>query len=231
MSAAATTTRPLPSTVDLRAFIPAAGSGPFAALLDLAPWEITSRAKAIVTRAIGGLSGYDIADGVAIHRKATVEKGAIVKGPAIIGPGAFVAATAYLRDGVFLDEACIVGPACELKSVFMLTGSKVAHLSFAGDSIIGAGANIEAGAMIANYRNERDDKRIRIVLGGAVIDTGVDKFGALVGENARIGANAVIAPGALIAAGAIIPRLALVDQAPDEGRNGSISSTPTPPKS
>lgn len=202
------------SPVDLRRYIPAAAEGPFAALLDLAPWDITLRAGAIVTRAISGLSGYEIADGVAIHRKATVEKGAVIKGPAIIGPGCLVAATAYLRGGVFLDENCIVGPACELKSVFMLRGSKLAHLSFAGDSIIGAGANIEAGAMIANYRNERADKRIRIVIGGTVIDTGVEKFGALIGDDARIGANAVIAPGALIAMGIVVPRLALIDQAP-----------------
>ncbi len=202
------------SPVDLRAYIPAAADGPFAALLSLAPWEITSRAKAIVTRAISGLTGYEIADGVAIHRKANVEKGAIVKGPAIIGPECFVAATAYLRDGVFLDEGCVVGPSCELKSVFMLMGSKVAHLTFAGDSIIGAGANIEAGAMIANYRNERADKRIRISVADAIIDTGVDKFGALIGDDARIGAGAVIAPGALIAKGEIVARLSLVDQAP-----------------
>lgn len=205
----------MPSPVDLRAYLPSAADGIFAALIDLAPWEITTRAKAIVQRAIGGLSGYDIADGVAVHRKADVEKGAIVKGPAIIGPGCFVAATAYLRDGVFLDEGCIAGPACELKSVFMLKGSKVAHLSFAGDSIIGAGANIEAGAMLANYRNERADKRIRISVDGEIIDTGVEKFGALIGDNARIGANAVIAPGALIGAGAVVPRLALVDQGAD----------------
>lgn len=203
------------SPVDLRAYLPSAADGIFAALIEMAPWEITSRARAIIQRAIGALSGYDVADGVAIHRKATVEKGAIVKGPAIVGPNCFVAATAYLRDGVFLDEGCIAGPACELKSVFMLKGSKVAHLSFAGDSIIGAGANIEAGAMIANYRNERADKRIRISMDGEIIDTGVEKFGALVGENARIGANAVIAPGALIGAGAVVPRLALVDQGAD----------------
>ena len=211
---AATTTRRLSSPVDLRAYLPSAADGIFAALIGMAPWEITSRAKAIVQRALSGLSGYDITDGVAIHRKATVEKGATVKGPAIVGPDCFVAATTYLRDGVFLDEGCIAGPACELKSVLMLKGSKVAHLSFVGDSIIGAGANIEAGAMIANFRNECADKRIRIAHDTGVIDTGVDKFGALIGENARIGANAVIAPGALIKAGAIVPRLALVDQGP-----------------
>ncbi|MFN3960771.1 MAG: hypothetical protein ACK4NP_12770 [Parvularculaceae bacterium] len=98
-----------------------------------------------------------IADGVAIHRRARVEKGAVVKGPAIIGDG----------------------------------------------------ANIEAGAVIANHRNEQTDKRIRIRAGAEIIDTGVDKFGTLVGDGARIGANAVIAPGA------VVPRLALVDQGAD----------------
>jgi acetyltransferase-like isoleucine patch superfamily enzyme len=72
--------------------------------------------------------------------------------------------------------------------------------------------NVEAGAMIANYRNERADKRIRIRVEGQEIDTGVDKFGALIGDHARIGANAVIAPGAILRPGAIVKRLSLVDQ-------------------
>ncbi len=163
---------------------------------------------------MGSLSGYSMQDGVAIHRRAIVEEGAVIKAPAIIGAGCLVASTAYLRGGVFLDEDCVVGPACELKSAFMLLGAKIAHLSFVGDSIIGAGANIEAGAMLANYRNEREDRRIRIMFEGAVIDTGVEKFGSLVGDGAKIGANAVIAPGALIRAGEIVDRLALVDQSP-----------------
>jgi len=86
------------------------------------------------------------------------------------------------------------------------------HLSFVGDSVIGERANCEAGAMIANYRNEREDKRIRIRIGDVVVDTGVEKFGALVGDDARIGANAAIAPGAVIHARTIVPRLSLVDQ-------------------
>lgn len=200
--------------ITLRDFIPSAADSAFAALIDLAPWAVTSRADAIVRNAIASLSGYSVHDGVAIHRRATIEPGAVVKAPAIIGANCFVAASAYLRGGVFLDEDCIVGPACELKSALMLIGSKVAHLSFVGDSIIGAGANIEAGAIIANYRNEREDKRIRILFDGEIIDTGVEKFGALIGDNARIGANAVIAPGALIRPGEIVPRLGLVDQAP-----------------
>lgn len=200
------------SPINLRDWLASAADGKFSALSGLAPWEITSTADAIIRKALGALNHYSVSGGVAVHRSATVEQGAVVKSPAIIGPGAFVAAGVYLRGGVFLDEACVVGPSCELKSTFMLAGSKVAHLSFIGDSIIGAEANVEAGAMIANYRNDREDKRIRIAFDGGIIDTGVEKFGALVGDDVKIGANAVIAPGALLRPGTIVPRLSLVDQ-------------------
>lgn len=94
----------------------------------------------------------------------------------------------------------------------MLAGSKLAHFNFVGDSIIGERVNIEAGAIIANYRNELDGALIRIRYGDQVIDTGVNKFGALVGDGCKIGANAVIAPGALLLPDSRVPRLALVDQ-------------------
>ena len=92
--------------------------------------------------------------------------------------------------------------------------SKAAHLNFIGDSIIGSDVNLEAGSMVANYRNELSDKTIRIVQGDQVIDTGVEKFGALIGDGTRVGANAVIAPGAVLGRNARVPRLGLVDQHP-----------------
>jgi NDP-sugar pyrophosphorylase family protein len=180
-----------------------------------APWVVTQAAEKNITAAMSRLDReYTQTNGIATHASATIEIGAIVKAPAIIGPRAFIAATAYLRGGVFLDEDCIIGPACEIKSTFLFAGSKIAHLSFVGDSLIGAGVNVEAGAIIANYRNEMDVKQIRIMREGAVIDTGVDKFGALIGDGVRIGANAAIAPGAIFEPGARIPRLAHIDQHP-----------------
>ncbi|GAM98167.1 glucosamine-1-phosphate N-acetyltransferase [alpha proteobacterium U9-1i] len=183
---------------------------------DLAPWLLTTDADARIRAAMSTLdSSYQIKDGVAVHETAEIETGAIVKAPVILGPRTFVAANAYLRGGVFLDEGCIVGPACEVKTSFLFAGAKIAHLSFVGDSILGAGVNIEAGAIVANYRNELDDKAIRIVYAGATIETGVDRFGALFGDGTKIGANSVIAPGALLAPNTRIPRLTRVDQHPD----------------
>ena len=181
-----------------------------------APWEVTTKAPELIADAISNLTDdYEIHDQVARHKSSIVEPHAVLKGPIILGPNSFVASGAYLRGGVFLDRNTIVGPACELKTTFMFNDSKVAHLSFVGDSIIGSNANIEAGAIIANYRNEMEDKEIKIVRNGVVIETGATKFGALVGDDVRIGANAVIAPGALLDVGFRLTRLGKVDQHPN----------------
>ena len=200
--------------IRIAAFASDWASSPFSHI-EAGPWSATSRSAELIANAIRGLSAdFVIAGDVAVHRSAEVEHGAVVKGPAIVGARSLVASGAYLRGGVFLGEACIVGPACELKSTFMLRASKIAHLSFVGDSILGTDVNVEAGAMVANFRNELDDKRIRLVRLGETIDTGVEKFGALIGDGSRIGANAVIAPGAILEPGTRLARLGMIDQHP-----------------
>jgi NDP-sugar pyrophosphorylase family protein len=179
------------------------------------PWEAVGRAARAITDALSTLGdAFIIAERVALHRSAVIEPGAIVKGPAIIGPRCFVAATAYLRGGVLLEEDCVVGPGTEIKTSLLFKGVRLAHFNFVGDSILGEDVNLEAGSVIANYRNERPDKRIGILTAGGRVDIGVDTFGALVGDRVRIGANAVISPGALLAPGTVVNRLQLVDQDP-----------------
>ncbi len=96
----------------------------------------------------------------------------------------------------------------------MFSGSKIAHLNFVGDSILGSGVNVEAGAVIANYRNEQEDKNICILYEDAVLDTNVEKFGALMGDGTKVGANAVVAPGAIFPPNSKVGRLQLIDQRP-----------------
>jgi NDP-sugar pyrophosphorylase family protein len=180
---------------------------------DQAPWHLVGNIEALLRQQIASLdSSYQRIDELAVHHSARMEAGAVVKGPAIIGPNCVIAAGAYLRGGVYLEQDCIIGPSSELKTSIMFAGSKLAHMNFVGDSIIGADVNIEAGAVIANHRNEREDRNIQIVYRGQVIDTGVSKFGALVGDGSRIGANAVVAPGALLEPASIVGRLQLIDQ-------------------
>lgn len=202
--------------IELVAYIAGFTGSPLAPWAALPPWELPPRAPEIVRRLLAGLPAgdYAIEGDVAIHRSARVEPGAVLKGPLILGPDCFVAAGAYLRGGNWVDARCSIGPGVELKSSFVFEGTALAHFNFVGDSVIGAGVNMEAGSIVCNHRNERADKQIfvRSGEGGALQPAGCEKFGALIGDGVRVGANAVIAPGALLAPGRVVGRLALVDE-------------------
>ncbi|EIM29876.1 hypothetical protein MicloDRAFT_00011960 [Microvirga lotononidis] len=190
-------------------------TSPLAAFFSWMPWELTAQAVQAVEQLLPGLDAeYELSGNIAVHRTATIENGATLKGPAIIGPGCFLAAGSLVRGGCWLDRNCIIGPGAELKSSFLFAGSRLAHFNFVGDSILGTDVNLEAGSIIANHRNELPDPAIRILYEGTVIETGAVKFGAIVGDACRIGANAVLAPGTILPAGAIVQRLSLIDQQP-----------------
>ena len=110
-----------------------------------------------------------------------------------------------------MADRCTFGPGAELKSSFVFTGTKLAHFNFVGDSILGEGVNLEAGSIVCNYRNERQDKEIWVRLGGGLQRTGHVKFGAVLGDHSRLGANAVVAPGGMLVPGSVVRRAALRD--------------------
>jgi NDP-sugar pyrophosphorylase family protein len=175
------------------------------------PWLLAARTASLVADLQSSLgSDYQIANGIAIHHTAQVETHVVLKGPLIIGPHCFVASHAYLRGGVWLAGHNSIGPGCEVKSAVLFAHSKLAHFNFVGDSIIGAHCNFEAGAVIANHYNERADKKMMVRWGDQVVATGVEKFGALVGDACKVGANAVLSPGTLLAPRSVVARLQLV---------------------
>lgn len=177
------------------------------------PWHMAAHAADVVRALLPTLGAeFAVTGEVAVHRTASVEAGAVVRGPAILARNCAVAAHAYLRGGVFLDEGVRIGPSCEVKASFLFRGAALAHLNYVGNSLIGAAVNVEAGAVLANYWNEREHKEIAVILADHPIMTGVEKFGALVGDGARIGANAVTSPGTLLLPRSVVGRLTLVDQ-------------------
>ncbi len=194
---------------------------PASALADLAaepPWALTGAADDIVRRLLARLGAdFSVADEVAVHASTRIEPGAVLKGPLVVGPRCFIGHGATLRGGAWLEEACTIGPGSELKASFLFAGTALAHFNFVGESVIGRAVNLEAGAVIANHRNEWPGATVAFRHDGRLIETGRAKFGALVGDGARLGANAVVAPGAILAPGTVVPRLGLVDQgvAPD----------------
>lgn len=177
------------------------------------PWEVTKNLSAILNNLISQLDeSYTISEGVAIHKSAIIESGVVLKSPIIISAHCFVGANAYLRGGVYLGESVTVGPGCEIKTSIISAKSSIAHFNFIGDSILGSDVNFEAGAITANHHNDKPEKRIYVYHNAQIIDTGVDKFGSLIGDHSKIGANAVLSPGTILPANSIVKRLELVDQ-------------------
>jgi NDP-sugar pyrophosphorylase family protein len=177
------------------------------------PWEIVESIQLLLNEQIQNLNNeYVIKNNIAIHVSAKIEAHAIIKGPAIISANCFIAAHAYLRGGVFLGEKVTLGPGCEVKSSVILDSSALAHFNFVGDSLLGSYVNIEAGAVIANHYNEREDKTIFVMADDKCVPISAKKFGALVGDYTRIGANAVLSPGTILLPRSVVKRLALVEQ-------------------
>jgi UDP-N-acetylglucosamine diphosphorylase / glucose-1-phosphate thymidylyltransferase / UDP-N-acetylgalactosamine diphosphorylase / glucosamine-1-phosphate N-acetyltransferase / galactosamine-1-phosphate N-acetyltransferase len=159
-------------------FVERALSSPLSWWCDQPPWSIVTNAQQIVQEMLAASGAeFDRQGTIAIHRTATIEAGAVIRGPAIIGAQCFIAAGSYLRGGVWLDERCVIGPGTELKASFVFSGSKLAHFNFIGDTILGSDVNLEAGSIIANYRNERGEKRIKLRIATELYATGVKSLG------------------------------------------------------
>jgi len=185
----------------------------FPAQIDLQPWEITDDLKNIIEKLISNFNDdFEIQDNVAIHKSAVVEKGAVIKKPAIVGRNCFVGANAYFREGVYLGDSVRIGPGCEIKSSIICSDTAIAHFNYIGNSIIGRNVNFEAGSVAANHFNERISKKISVLYKSEIIETFVEKFGSLVGDNSKIGANAVLSPGTILGKNSIVKRLELIEQ-------------------
>lgn len=185
----------------------------FPDLMKASPWVLIQNAEKIITDKLPTLGPeYKIFNQVAIHQSVTIDSHAILKGPAIISAHCFVGAHTYIRGGVFLDEHVSLGPGCEVKTSFIFSHTALAHFNFIGDSVLGSQVNMEAGAVIANHFNERNEKQISVKVDGTSYATGMEKFGALAGDHCKIGANAVLSPGTVLKPGTVVERLSLVNQ-------------------
>ena len=177
------------------------------------PWEITDNLNTIISELIKRCGNdYIVNDGVAIHKTAVIEQNAVLKPPVLVSENVTIGANAYVRGPVLLDKGVHIGAGCEIKHSIIFSDTAVAHFNYIGNSIIGSKVNFEAGSVAANHFNEREDKIISVVIDGKVINTGVKKFGALVGDGCRIGANAVLSPGTILTRNFVVKRLELIEQ-------------------
>jgi len=131
-----------------------------------------------------------------------VEDGVMIKGPAIIGRNCQIRHNAYFRENVIVGDNCVVGNSCELKNVMMFNNCQVPHFNYVGDSILGHKSHLGAGVKVSNVK--LDNSNVMVEVDGKPFDTGLRKFGALIGDGVDIGCNAVLNPGSVIGRGAVI---------------------------
>ena len=143
-----------------------------------------------------------IGEKVVIGEGTVIEPGAMIKGPAIIGKNCQIRHNAYIRENVIIGDNCVVGNASELKNALLFNGAQVPHYNYVGDSILGHKAHLGAGAKISNVKLFPGN--IAIDVNGVTHDTGLRKFGALLGDHAEVGCNAVLNPGSILERGAVI---------------------------
>jgi NDP-sugar pyrophosphorylase family protein len=143
-----------------------------------------------------------IGENVFIGEGTLVEDGAMIKGPAIIGKNCEIRHNAYVRENVIIGDNCVIGNACELKNAFLFNNATVPHFNYVGDSILGFRAHLGAGVKISNVKLVPGN--VQVEVDGKPLDTGLRKFGALVGDHADVGCNAVLNPGSIIGRGSVI---------------------------
>src|SRR5215213_11023554 len=181
------------------------------------PWQILPDIETIIhnlMRTFG--EDYVIENDIAIHTTATVDPSATLLPPVIIGPKASVGPHALLRGVVYIGEGAHIGQGVEVKHSLIGCHTALAHFNYVGDSIIGSHVNLEAGAIVANHHNDREDKTIFVRWEDDVVKTEVTKFGACIGDGCKLGANAVTSPGTILPPRSIVRRLELIEQIPPD---------------
>jgi NDP-sugar pyrophosphorylase family protein len=136
-----------------------------------------------------------IAEDVQIGAGTVIEHGAVIKGPAIIGENCEIRSSAYIRGNVIVGNKCVLGNASEFKNAILFNGAGVPHFSYVGDSILGHKAHLGAGVILSNLKSVKGNVTIKQV---TELDTGLRKFGAIIGDGADVGCNCVLNPGSVI---------------------------------
>jgi len=119
--------------------------------------------------------------------------GVFIEGNVVIGAGCKIGPNCYLRGNTTIGDSCHIGQSVEIKNSMILAKSSVGHLSYVGDSVLGASVNFGAGTSTSNFRH--DGKNHRTNVDGVLIDTGRRKFGAIIGDGVHTGINTSIYPG------------------------------------
>lgn len=161
-------------------------------------WEVLPEIKAFILKLGPTLpeSEFDHpAEDVWIAKDAKVFPSAHIGGPCIIDHEAEVRHCAFIRGSAIVGKGCVVGNSVELKNVVLFNKVQTPHYNYVGDSVLGYKAHMGAGSITSNVKS---DKTLVVVKGDVNIETGLKKFGAILGDNVEVGCNSVLNPGSVI---------------------------------
>ncbi len=163
------------------------------------PWEVLPEIGTFIKKLGESLDPEEYerrGDDVWIARTASVAPTACVNGPAIIGKNAEVRHCAFIRGNAIVGEGSVVGNSTELKNVVLFNSVQVPHYNYVGDSVLGYKSHMGAGSICSNVKS---DKKLVVVKNGEEkIETGLKKFGAMLGDHVEVGCGSVLNPGTVI---------------------------------
>lgn len=175
------------------------------------PWEVLPKIGSFIIELGNALSEeeYDkTGENVWIAKSAKVAPTAYINGPAIIGKNAEVRHCAFIRGNAIVGEGAVVGNSTELKNVILFNKVQVPHYNYVGDSILGYKAHMGAGSITSNVKSDKTLATVKSPWGA--IETGLKKFGAMLGDEVEVGCGTVLNPGSVVGRNTNIYPLSMV---------------------
>ena len=163
------------------------------------PWQALSSIKGLILEIGKGLSEEEYTsptENVWIHKSATVAPTAYIGEPCIIGENTEVRHCAFIRGSALIGKSCVVGNSTEIKNAILFDNVQVPHYNYVGDSILGYKSHMGAGSVTSNVKSDKTLVVLRSE--NESCETGLKKFGAILGDYVEVGCNSVLNPGTVI---------------------------------
>ena len=163
------------------------------------PWEVLPKISSFILELGATLSEDEYekrGENVWVAKSAKVAPTAFINGPAIIGKDAEVRHCAFIRGNAIVGEGVVVGNSTELKNVILFNKVQVPHYNYVGDSVLGYKSHMGAGSITSNVKS--DKKLVVVKAGEEKIETGMKKFGAMLGDEVEVGCGSVLNPGTVV---------------------------------